>query len=922
MKPGSLSPADVASVACLAAVAALLALSDYPDRGQAFTPLPDDEVVGDEPRAARYSEVASAVGFLREEYAFQARLDPVRMLLAALHAITEEFDWVLVSPPAADEEAAGSAPAALPDSVTVQMRAASRTFDVSRVGDLYQAAWKLMEILDSFPLDKETSVKMEDAAIIGMLSVLDPHTAYMNEAEYNEMKMSTRGAFGGIGIVISVRDGELRVMSVMPGTPAFRKRIHKGDRIVQIDDESTINMTVNEAAGKLRGEPGTEVTVWVRGADSAAGQPVTLVREQIRVVSVLGRNLDGRTAYLRVKGFQQGTSAEVRQFLERTYSDRPPSGVVLDLRGNSGGVMSAAVELADLFLAGGNIVTTVARAVGESETETATAGEPFEDAAVVLLVDHGSASASEIVTAALKHNDRALVLGERTFGKGSVQYVQPLHRGALKLTVSQYVGPDMDVIQGAGIEPHVQLGAIRTASPVRFPTFAQEFEGESALPYHLEKTSESVPYDPPAFCLRYVPDSAEPQADEYDSVTVDYPVLLALDILSSCPSVRGSQMLDQCLERLVEHAEMEEFRLDGLAADEGKSWSPGPLPAAATVEVAAVAEPARVAAGQDGLVQVTVTNTGSATAPGLYCRTESEDAKLDGKSCLIGDVPPGGAASCEIKFKAQAASPHRMDRVFVDVLQDTDETVASTSFLVETLPAGRPRLAMTYVVDDPTGNRDGAVQPGETFDVVMTVTNVGDGVLEKGLAIAENVSGAALFLASGRSDLVDLAPGSSATVRFSLRCQKEAQDGRLAVLLGVIDVKARTKFFATRLLPAARPDDGALAPAAVEPLVRIISVEPPDLLGPADTLSVAGEADFGTYAPVEQAGLAVYDNGRKVAMLYLGERTASARLVPFRFEVPLSPGSNRVVVTAFRKNQSQGYATLYYNKVDSSAGMK
>jgi len=907
--------ADAVSLACLAVAAAVLALSEYPDRGLGFVPVEETESESEDGDEGRFAELAGVTGILREQYAFQARLDPQRMLQAGLQALTEEFDWVLVSPPFTTDKPLIASDVSPPERVTVQMKGAARSFGLAKIDDLYQATWKLMEVLDTFPAGKRSSPKMEDAVIRGMLTVLDPHTAYLSEEEYDEMKMSTRGAFGGIGIVISVREGELKVMSVMPDTPASRKGVKKGDKIVRIGEESTVNMTVSEAANRLRGEPGTTVDVWLARDEGAAPEKLTMEREVIRVVSVLARDLDGSNAYVRVKGFQQGTADEVEEFLSNTYTEGKPTGVVLDLRGNSGGVMSASVELVDLFLASGRIVTSVEKAGGATETERAKEGSRFENAALVVLVDHGSASASEIVTAALKHNNRALVLGQRTFGKGSVQYVRELLRGALKLTVAQYVGPNMEIIQGAGIEPHIQLGAVRTAGRIRFPSFAQDFEGEGALPYHLEKTAPEAVHESPAFILRYVLDDSEsPETVEYDEVLLDFEARMAWDLLARFGSVDAAEMLDKVSETVLLNSDIEDYRLDRVAADEGKTWSRGPVPAERNLQVRAIATPERLGAGEEGTITVTVANSGPQPVPGLYARTESTDSKLDARSCLLGDVEPGESTWCEMPFKSSSTSPHRMDRVFVDVLAGLDEPVASTSFLVETLPSRKPRLSITYRVDDAAGNGDGAVQVGESFDVVMEIRNVGQAPVQEGLAVAENGSGAALFLSSGRVEIGELAAGFEKTARFTFKAQKEPEDGQWNVSLAVIDTKARTRFFANRTLPGT-PSKGKMG--AVEPQVTLISTSPSDLIGAAASMEIAGEVDFGAGAPVEQSGVAVYNNGNKVAMMYLGDRAPDLTLVPFSFRIALSNGPNRVIVTAFQKNQSQGYATLYYNRLGS-----
>ena len=793
------------SVALLTAAGALLVLMDYPDRGLTFVPAEDRPPETPSQRLSELMELTQAVGLLREHYAFQARLDPGKMLLAALRGVEEEFEYALVTPSSDLGPLPGEGTFELPETVGVQLRDAARRFDVSEIEDLYHMTWKLMEILERFPTDEETAKRLEDAAVEGMLSVLDPHTVYLDEHELREMKLSTRGSFGGLGIVISVREGKLKVISVMPKTPAARGGLKKWDHIVQIGAESTINMTVTEAANQMRGKPGTPITVWILRKGFDAPRAFDLEREEIKVESVLAKGLDGDTAYVKVKGFQQSTAREVEKFLDETYPDRPPAGVVLDLRGNSGGVMNAAVKLADLFVGSGNIVTTVEKPRKGTETDAATPGDRYEGAAVIVLVDHASASASEIVTAALKYTDRALVLGQRTFGKGSVQYINELARGALKMTVAQYVGPNMEAIQGIGIDPHVELRRVRTGSRVRLPSFADRFEGEGALPHHLEKTGAVPVYEPPVFALRYVPERKpirEGEEQEYDAVVIDEPVQLAWSMLSLHADPSAGRMLDASFEFLDEMAQLEDEKLAGLAEEEGKRWAPGAVPLEPDLDVAVTFDSDRVVAGIEGRITVRVTNRSAVEVPKLYARTESTNYKLDGKSCLIGNLARGETSSCEMGYRVAYTSPDRTDRLFVDLLTGMDEPVASTSVVVKTDSALQPRLAFSYGIAEVEGNGDGLVQKGETFKLDLLLRNVGKGALEKGLAIAKNLSGASLFLSKGRVDITELPAGGTAAVEFALKAQEDPDDGAWRFELGVVDLSARTHFSSTQAIPA------------------------------------------------------------------------------------------------------------------------
>jgi carboxyl-terminal processing protease len=802
---------SIAAAALLLLAGALLVLMEYPDRGYVFRQMAV-AAAGEEPQGFALVEASKAVTILREHYAFQARLQPERMLLAAVQGIESRFDQVLVTPHVDLTDATLSS-VDLPKTITIQVRDKSRQFTVRPTGDVYQLIWKLIEIFNHLAPDQDEQKKMEDAAIEGLLSVLDPHTNYMSEEEYREMKMSTRGSFGGLGIVISVREGNLRVISVMPDTPAARNGLHKWDHILRIEQESTVNMLVSEAANMLRGKPGTDVTLWIKRDEEETHQVVTLTREIIKVKSVLGQALDDNTAYLRVKNFQTNTADEAQRILDREFPESPPEGIVLDLRGNSGGVMSAATELADLFLEEGMIVATVAKTREGSESELAASGDRYENSAIVILVDHASASASEIVTSALKYRNRALVIGKRTFGKGSVQYIHPLDRGALKLTVSQYVGPNMEVIQGTGIQPHVELRAVYAGNGLRLPDFADDFEGEGALAHHLEKTGAVPVFDSPIDYQWYVPEDDDIDAvDRYGEVIIDLPIQFAWSVLSTQSRREADLMLTALHEALGSLRTYEESVLADLALTEGKQWQAADFEQEPQLEVTVESSSGTVAAGEKGDLSITAFNSGSNTVGHLIARTESTAYVFDERSCVIGLLQPGEEVTCTIPFQMPATSPHRKDQVFVDLYSGLGLPLATGSTAIETRASGLPRIAMSYRISDRSGNHDNWPQSGEELTLTIHLHNMGDAPLAKGLMTVKNLSGPALFVKEGRVDIADLTPGATENFTLILSAQDPPEDGLWKFELGVVDLTRRTHFSATQELAV---DSSTDSPAAV-----------------------------------------------------------------------------------------------------------
>jgi carboxyl-terminal processing protease len=311
-------------------------------------------------------------------------------------------------------------------------------------------------------------------AVRGMLAELDPHSSYMDPEAHKEMQIDTRGEFHGLGIEISKRrDGYIEVVSPIEGTPAWQAGIEAKDQIVEIcptekpkdwseDCKPTKNMNLFDAVKLMRGKRGTEITIRIFREGFSVPQPFTVTRDVVKVVSVEGRTLEPSYGYLRVRSFQERTSNDLEKALARVQKESGGSlqGLVLDLRDNPGGLLDQAVRVADLWLGDGLIVYTKGRVENQQQEFRAHADGLDEEYPIVVLVNAGSASASEIVAGALQDQGRALVLGEDTFGKGSVQTVFPLEDGSgLRLTTALYYTPGGRSIQEVGITPDIAVSA-------------------------------------------------------------------------------------------------------------------------------------------------------------------------------------------------------------------------------------------------------------------------------------------------------------------------------------------------------------------------------------------------------------------------------------------------------------------------------
>ena len=306
-------------------------------------------------------------------------------------------------------------------------------------------------------------------AIRGMLSGLDPHSAYLLPDDYKQLQQGTSGEFGGLGIEVGMEDGFVKVISPIDDTPASRSGIEAGDLIIRLDDTPVKGMTLGDAVKLMRGKPGSDIILTVVRSGRDGPFKITITRDIIKVRSVRNRLLDDGYGYLRITQFQTRTGEYLRDAINKLKegsSDGRLNGVVLDLRNNTGGVLSAAVSVSDAFLTDGIIVYTDGRLEDSKLKFNAKPTDVLDGAPIVVLVNGGSASASEIVAGALQDHKRAVIMGEKTFGKGSVQTILPMENGsALKLTTARYYTPSGRSIQAEGIEPDIEVARLQVSQP-------------------------------------------------------------------------------------------------------------------------------------------------------------------------------------------------------------------------------------------------------------------------------------------------------------------------------------------------------------------------------------------------------------------------------------------------------------------------
>jgi len=389
---------------------------------------------------------------------------------------------------------------------------------------------EVLSLVESNYVDEVDSGKLVQGAIRGMLKELDPHTAYMTEDMFNEMQVDTKGEFGGLGITIGLKNDVLTVIAPIEDTPAWRAGIKPGDQILKVDGESTRDMSVENAVKKMRGVPGTSVTIAVMREDFTEARDFTIVRDIIKLKSVKSRVIDDTVGYVRITQFQERTDADLEQALTAMWAERPAlKGLVLDLRNNPGGLLDQAVLVSGSFLEKGKLVVyTKGRKATNNAEYKVRGGGGRTGFPIVVLVNHGSASASEIVAGALQDWGRAVILGVETFGKGSVQTVIPLEDGSgLRLTTAKYYTPKGRSIQNTGIKPDI---IVPTATIQVKKTPPGHGEKEKDLEGHLP--SETQPEAAPG--EQEPVQEPEQEADvEAPSDEEDFQLQRALDLLKT-----------------------------------------------------------------------------------------------------------------------------------------------------------------------------------------------------------------------------------------------------------------------------------------------------------------------------------------------------------------------------------------------------
>jgi carboxyl-terminal processing protease len=748
----------------------------------------------DEGRGPELAVFDATVAKIEESYVDPTRVNPRAMLVAALDGVQRNTAEIMVEPGEDRHE------------LSVQVNEKKQSFTLDGVDSLPALRSKTREIFQfirSNVSPDSDPAKIEYAAVNGMLSTLDPHSSLLDPESAREMGIGLSGKFGGLGLVIATRKDKTTgamgvvIRRLVPGdTPARRAGLAVGDRIVKINEESTENLTVVEAMNRLRGDPGTQITIVVERKDVAGVTPYTLERSVIHVTAVRSELLEKRVGYLKIDSFTMDTSEDLRRAMEALRRNGARAWV-LDLRDNAGGRLAEAIKIADAFLEKGTIVTTVGYAGKQRDETGATTSETDDASPMVLLVNSATASAGEVLTGALKHLDRALVLGTTTFGKGTVQFLFDSNPDGsqLKLTIAQYLVANDISLQTAGVTPDIEL------VPVLVPAqLASERDvlrlippsgfRESDLDAHFV-SGKTLSAAESSWQLRYL--GEPPRLDDEDAPVgvfeMDFEIAFARDLLASSSARTRPKLLEDA-EGLVRKRRLdEEARIAEALGRLGVDWRPGR--GKSRVRLSSVFSTDRtdnrILAGDTVAITGVVKNTGDTPAYQVIARAKSDEAAFDGAELVFGKIEPGAVKRATIHVRTPKDAASRIAAVEWATGEHLSSDVEKGTLAVSIAGQPRPQFAYAYQLVDDEASGDGLVQPGERMRLQVRVKNTGPGRGPATTAMLKSSSGDRLVIRKGRFELGAIEPGQTRDMDFTFEVKPEFDQKEIVLEMSVSD---------------------------------------------------------------------------------------------------------------------------------------
>ncbi len=785
--------------------------------------------------------------------------------------------------------------------------------------------------------------KIEYETVNGFLETLDPHSRLMDPDNYEEFVVATQGEFGGLGVQIQMRDNQLTVISPVDDTPAARAGIRPGDRIIKIEDESTDNMTLDDAVKRLRGPANTQVKITIlRGKLDPFD--ITLTRDKIRLKAVESALLDDSVGYVKIKSFQENTAVDMEQAmdqLQKQLGDKGPlKGTVLDLRNNPGGLLDEATALANRYIKQGVIVTTVDGRNTKPTRAKAGFAKKYGELPLIVLVNEGSASASEIVAGAIKNQNRGLIMGQRTFGKGSVQNVFPLSdKSALKLTVQQYLTPGDISIQNIGVMPNIQLNPVVVApEEIRLRAHQRPYR-EVDLDNHLlaPGANDQIPpnAEKPQVELDYLLEPDPKGEDEVGNedpskpfsstekmksdLAKDFPVQLARQIIVEGGTSQLPAFLDNARATIRKSAKSQASAIDKALTKAGLDWSTGPgtktgvsLDVALTVQDEKGAVIPAAISGKKNYLDLKVTNRSQSMLYRLHAYTVAENGYFNNQEFLFGRIAPGATAEKKIPVTLGHGLSGWTEYVKVAFESGDNEKIYEIDLPVSIARAPGPRFDLTYTLSDNPqtsplikGDGDGLIEAGETAGITFKVKNTGKGDSERVFIQLRSKSAQLVEVGTTgtRYMIKGLKAGATDTVLIPVRVSKDFIEPKVTLPLRISDANFPVEISSDIDLPVSQGP----AAHARDP---IVTGKPVTMSAPAIQVDqnvnaglTVNDRMFKMSGEVVDDGavkdLFIMVNGRKASYQSF-EQAGLAKLdkYPFNVRVPIKTGLNRVIIVA------------------------
>ncbi len=822
-----------------------------------------------------------ALNLIRQHYVDPEKVHPREMLEEGLQAVAHLVPEMLVDTPQLDAHGQ-------PLELRIRIGEASLRMPLADLTDVLRLNWALLRairfVADHLPADVPAA-KVEYLAVNGMLSTLDQFSHMLEPEQWRDMQTNTGGNFGGLGIVILAQDGVLTMQSVIDGSPAQKAGLLPGDQILQIDGEDTLNMSVDEAVERLRGQVGVAARLQLKRKGWTRPQEVTVVRAVIHLQSVEAKVLDNGIGYARIKSFQRGTAEELSEAIDHMLGNGSQNGLVLDLRDNPGGLLDEAIRMADLFVGQGPLVITVTGGQRQRDVRNVTGQGRFQKMPVAVLINGHSASASEVVAGALKYSGRAIVLGEQSFGKASVQVPYEIADAALKLTVAKYLVPGDINVMGVGIAPDIALQFV-SATREQVSLFGGPHYSRAVKKVRTLMAAQLLQHDGaetprPANDLRVLlPEAAQAEGMEGPAEVMERePRERAAILLRRAGDVRAKVTLKNAQADLAEMAHADDLALVAHLKKQGIDWRAGERESdpALRVQVADSDGGIRVEAGEVLRMSVTLTNQGHNPMSRLHILTRCDDPTLDGHEQLVGRLEPGQSRT--VHLAVRISMRHGDLKVPLRVVAAQDGMLLALHDQTVITVAGRdqPDFSFRFTVaqvatqgavapgQTAAGADDGVLQPGERGELRVEVRNRGPGTSQSTVVSLRSLSGARLHLEEGRVRLGTIAPGAQAVARFPIRAvlpgraakgKPTAETEPVRAELVVADETLGVAREELIEVPWSRLAVERLAPALLKPLMALRD-QAANVWADAPTIVLADLAEDGMapLRPLESAGL-------------------------------------------------------------------